>query len=215
MTSLPDVGTALGTCELFSELSLEHRRTIAGICRTVTAQKKDSLFFEGRPGTAMYILVSGSMQLMKSSPDGREVVIRTVKPGGVFGEVVLFESDSYPVTAIARKKCTLYQIRRSDFRALLARAEFRNSFMAHMARRLRYLSDRILHLTTNDVEERFFQFLRDQYGMKSEYTIPMSKKDLAAAIGATPETLSRLVTRLKKERKIVWKGKTVRLSAQP
>lgn len=214
MASLPDIATALSACELFSELSPENRRAIGGICGTITVPKNEYLFLEGRPGTAMYILASGSVQLVKASSNGREVVIRTVLPGGVFAETVLFERDTYPVTAIARKKCTLYQVRRSDFLALLSREEFRNGFMTHMARRLRYLADRILHLTTDNVEERFFLFLRDQYGEKSDYTIHMSKKDIASAIGTTPETLSRLAARLRKERKITWKGRTIRLATR-
>lgn len=213
MPTLPDVATSIAACELFSQLPPQHRGTIAGICRIVTVQKNEPLFLEGRPGAAMYILATGAVQLVKTSPDGRDVVIRTVMPGGVFGEVVLFERDTYPVTAIALKKCTLYEIRRSDFRALLAREEFRDGFLIHMARRLRYLADRILQLTASDVEERFLQFLQDQYGEKPEYTIHISKKDLAAAIGTTPETLSRLVTRLRKERKLTWKGRTLRLVA--
>jgi CRP-like cAMP-binding protein len=39
----------------------------------------------------------------------------------------------------------------------------------------------------------------------------LSKKDFAAAIGTTPETLSRLILRLKKEGRIEWEGKTIRV----
>ncbi|MEI6972407.1 MAG: cyclic nucleotide-binding domain-containing protein, partial [bacterium] len=141
MATSVDIEKALAACELFSALSPEHRQAIAGICRTTSTRKGDTLFLEGRPGAAMYLLASGSIQLFKASPDGREVVIRTVTPGGIFGEVVLFERDTYPVTAIARRNSTLYQISRSGFYTLLSREQFRNSFLAHLARRLRYLSD--------------------------------------------------------------------------
>jgi CRP-like cAMP-binding protein len=62
------------------------------------------------------------------------------------------------------------------------------------------------------VEERFFFFLQEQFGRRQEYRISLSKKDIARAIGTIPETLSRLLLRLKKEKKIRWEGETLRLA---
>jgi CRP/FNR family transcriptional regulator len=77
--------------------------------------------------------------------------------------------------------------------------------------RMRYLATRILTLTAYDAESRFFRFLEEHQGRKESYTLSLSKKDIAAAIGATPETLSRLILRLRNEGTIDWKGRTLRL----
>ena len=39
----------------------------------------------------------------------------------------------------------------------------------------------------------------------------LSKKDVAAAIHTTPETLSRLLLRLKKQNRLTWEKKTIRI----
>ena len=79
----------------------------------------------------------------------------------------------------------------------------------------RYLAERIQELTTTDVEHRFFTFLRAQYGEKELIQTPLSKKDIAAAIGTTPESLSRLIQRLSEDEVIEWKGKQIKILANP
>jgi len=172
---------------------------------------REYLFHEGQKADAVYVLFSGSIQLVKSDAGGRDVVIRTVKPGEIFAEAILFERDNYPVSAVALKKSTLIRLGRSEFFDLLDDRGFRNGFLASLMGRLRYLTDRIFRLSVYDVEIRFFLFLAEQYGKKEEYILPMSKKDFAAAIGTIPETLSRLVLRMKKQGKMTWKGTTIRM----
>jgi CRP/FNR family transcriptional regulator len=77
--------------------------------------------------------------------------------------------------------------------------------------RQRYLAERIQELTTLDVEQRFFNFLRTQYGTKNPIYTPLSKKDIAAAIGTTPESLSRLILRLHEEKVIQWKDHEIHI----
>ena len=192
-------------------LTPENRRRLVRLSGRKSIKKRAHLFMEGEKGLSVFVLLSGAMQLVKTSEDGREIVIKTIKPGEVFAEAILFETQTYPVTAIALVDSDVCAIPRVDFQALLDNKVFRDDFIAGIMTRLRYLSDRMLYLTAYDVEERFYQFLAEQYGKKELYTLSMSNKDIAAAIATTPETLSRLKDRLNNERKLVWEGKAIRL----
>lgn len=197
--------------EFFKDISESARRSVAVLCRQKTCKNRECLFVEGERGDAVYLLASGGIQLVKTTADGKEVVVRTVYPGETFAEAVLFEKNSYPVTAISIKKSVVYRIGKFDFHQLLRNEQFRNDFIGMLTRRLRYLADRILYLTAYDVDERLFRFLSDHYGRKEQYELPIPKRDIAAAIGTTPETLSRLFLSLKNDGKAVWHGKALRL----
>jgi len=208
-----DSATLLNSCAYFKGLQPSSRTALARVSRLRELRKADTLFLEGGSGEAVFVLGSGSLQLVKTTEAGKETVIRTVEPGEVFAEVILFQSDAYPVTCVAVAKSVVLGIPKREFHALLDTAEFRNDFIAMLMRRLRYLADRIQDLTAHDVEARLFGFLEQQYGRHEEYRVPLSKKAVAAAIDATPETLSRLLLRLANEKKLLWKGRTVRLPA--
>ena len=193
----------------FGGLSDNRCRELAAACTKREIPKREHLFLEGERGSAFFLLGSGSIQLVKTSEAGQEVVIKTVEPGEIFAEVILFERDYYPVSAVALVRSVVWEIPRDSFLHLLDHADFREEFIGGLMGRMRYLTGRILSLTAYDVEARFFRFLEEQYGRKDSYDLALSKKDLAAAIGATPETLSRLALRLKKEGRIRWEGRTL------
>jgi CRP/FNR family transcriptional regulator len=104
---------------------------------------------------------------------------------------------------------------REGIHRLLAEENFRNDFISMLMARQRYLAERIRELTTQDVEQRLFSFLRKQYGEKETIHTPLSKKDIAAAIGTTPESLSRLIQRLQEKNIIHWQGKEIRILSDP
>jgi len=191
----------------FKGIAPENRRALAAVCHAVELKKHDGLFREGESGTSFYLLVQGRIQLHKTAPDGREVVIKIIKPGEVFAEVVLFEEPRYPVTATALTACLLLRILRRDLHQLLREEAFRNDFIALLMRKQRYLAGRIHQLTTLSVEERLLAFLREQYGHGPAITVTIAKKQIAAAIGTAPETLSRAIRRLAKQRVLTWRGK--------
>ncbi len=199
----------LGQAAFFKGISPESRRALARICRPVEARKKEEIFREGQAGDAFYLLVRGRVQLHKRASDGREVVLKVIQPGESFAEVVLFEVPRYPVTATALTACLLLKILKRDLLGLLDSVDFRNDFIAMLMRKQRYLADRIRQLMFHSVEDRFFHFLREQFGDQRQITVPITKKSFAAAIGTTPETFSRLIRRLTREGRIVWKGKVL------
>lgn len=198
--------------KFFSGLSEAACKRLAELSCRRTVTKRDLLFMEGSEGKAVYLLTSGSIQLVKTNLDGRETVIKTVKEGELFAEVILFEKSRYPVTAAACTETEVIELPRAGFLKLLNEEEFRNDFMAMLMHKQRYLAERIQQLTSMDVEARFVEFLREHYGEKEKITPDLSKKDIASAIGATPETFSRLLQKLEKRAGFTWEGKTIKVT---
>jgi len=212
LTALPfDTHKLLKESDFFSGITERSIRSLATICIPKRVNKRELIFLEGEEGNSIYILAEGGVQLYKTAADGREIVINTIRAGEIFAEVVLFEQNEYPVSAVALENSLLFRLSRQQIDCLLVVDSFRRDFIGMLMRKQRYLTDRILYLTGHDVEERFFFFLQQQFGCQREYRITLSKKDIAAAIGTIPETFSRLLLRLKEEETIRWEGDKLRL----
>lgn len=207
-----NIAAYLRNTDFFKGVSDAGMTALADICSPIELDKKQELFAEGEKGASIYLCIKGNVQLYKSAKDGRDVVIKVAKSGDLFGEVILFEKDTYPVSARAISSATLICIPRNRFLNLLDDPKFRNDFFASLMVKLRYLTDQIRHLTLHDVEQRFFMFLRDHYGEVEELELTVSKKDLALSIATTPESLSRLFERLTSDRTLFMDGKKIRLA---
>jgi CRP/FNR family transcriptional regulator len=200
-----NISRILDQARFFEGISTASKEILSKYCMPCERRKHAILFREGEPGEAMYLLVRGRISLHKLSPEGRETVIKVIKPGEVFAEVILFEQKQYPVTALALTDILVFKLLRRDLLGLLRQEDFRNDFIAMLLRKQRYLADRIQQLTSQDVEQRLRAFLLEQYGRQEQIHAEINKKQLAAAIDATPETLSRLLQDLKRRKCLVWR----------
>lgn len=200
--------------DFFEGASKSSKTQLAEICIPKNFEKKSVLFSEGDEGFAFYLLATGGIALYKGAPSGNNIMIKIVQPGEIFAEVILFEQNVYPVTAIAVKSGTVFVIPKQQFYRLLDNEAFRNDFLTMLMRKQRYLTEKIRYLTMHDVEDRFFKFIEEHFGKKNQITLNFSKKDIAAAIGATPETYSRLINRLENEGKIRFDGKSLQVLEQ-
>ncbi len=209
-----EISRILDQAGFFEGISPASRTALSRLCIPHERRKQAVLFREGEPGEAMYLLVRGRISLHKLSPEGRETVIKVIQPGEVFAEVILFEKRQYPVTALALTDVLVFKLLRRDLLGLLREEDFRNDFIAMLLRKQRYLADRIQQLTSQDVEQRLRAFLLEQYGRRGEIHAEINKKQLAAAIDATPETLSRLLQDLKRRKRLIWKQDVISVSPE-
>jgi CRP-like cAMP-binding protein len=206
-----DIHTLLEQSDFFRALSSSQRRAVAAICIPKTLRRREMLFLEGDTGHSMFLMAQGVVQLFKTSPEGKEVVIKLVRPGEIFGEVVLFQKDRYPVSACALNAVQVFLLPKRQFDLLLDGEEFRREFIGMLLEKQRFLAEQIFRLSALDVEQRFFHFLREQYGEREEYAVDVTKREVAAAIDALPETLSRLLLKLKEEGSVQWEGDSLRV----
>jgi CRP-like cAMP-binding protein len=200
-----NIGQMLDQAGFFEGISRESKTALSRVCMPVTRPKHTTLFHEGEPGEAMYLLARGRISLHKLSSEGREIVIKVIQPGEVFAEVILFERRNYPVTAVSLTEILVFKLLRRDLLHLLRQDDFRNDFISTLLRKQRYLTEKIQQLTSQDVEQRLRSFLREQYGEQEQIEVEINKKQLASAIGATPETLSRLLQDLSRRKCLSWK----------
>lgn len=197
---------------LFGPLSEKSKSRIAEIALEKSFKKNQVVFVEGEKGSAVYLLASGDVQLSKSNSGGdRNVIIKNIKPGEIFAEVILFEKDRFPATATAIRDSVLFIFPKKQFLDLLDFRDFRNEFIQILLRKQRYLTERLRSLVTMDVDDKLFHYLGEHYGPRERIIPGVSKKDLAAAIDTTPETLSRLLLKLKKAGTLDWTGKEIKI----
>lgn len=199
--------------DLLGGLSQRSTRKITETQRVRSLPKGNILFFEGDEGTAIFVLASGSIRLFRSDEEGREAVVHLVRPGEVFAEAVLFDTEGYPVSAQAREDSQVVEIEKTRVIGLLEDADFRHDFFSNIMRKLRFLAQQVYVLSSCDVQERLLRFLAGRYGRTTHCRVDLSKKDVAAAIATTPETLSRVLARMEAEGIIRWERNDIHLSA--
>ena len=201
----------------FSNLSSEHLEKIADLTLTRNYKKDMLLFLEGEPGEAFYFVKKGKVKVYRSYPDGREHIISILGEGDVFAEVTLFSNMSYPASASAYDDCTIGFIRNSDMEHLITEApSMALELIKVMSQKLIFAQQKIRDLTFADVFARTaaeLLKLSEQYGEKDgkgvRITVEFSRQQLAELVGTTRETISRVISKFKKEKSICEDGNNI------
>ncbi|WP_018525783.1 Crp/Fnr family transcriptional regulator [Alkalispirochaeta alkalica] len=167
------------------------------------------LFVEGQEGDHFFCLLRGQVRLFRSTGDGREVTLHMVEAGDLFAEIVLFERDTYPASAVAVEDSLVRAVPRGRLLGLLAEAPLREEFIRNLVGKMRFLSQQLYVLATMDVRQRLARFLAVRFGQVPLITLDLNKQETAAAISVRPETLSRALTSLKEQGLLRWSGKTI------
>jgi len=199
---------------IFSELSEEHLEKIAGLTLTRNYKKDMLIFIEGEPGDAFYFVKRGKVKVYRSYTDGREHIIHILGEGDIFAEVTLFSNIQYPASASAYEDCTIGLIRNSDMEKLITDTpSLALALIKAMSQKLIYAHQKIRDLTFADVFARTaaeLVKLSEQHGEKVDkgikITVEFTRQQLAELVGTTRETISRVISKFKKEKSIVEDG---------
>ncbi len=126
----------LKSIDLFRALPSEELAQIAEIAEEQPLASGDTIFGEGEPGDALYLIVEGKVKVHKGEKELVRLGIRDV-----FGEMAVLDSEprSASVTAVEDSVCL--KIGRDDFRDILSeRPEIAMGVMKVLTRRLRETS---------------------------------------------------------------------------
>ena len=166
------------------------------------------VFFEGDEAASLYLIESGVIEANVVHGDGKVYIFHFIFQGEVFGEGVVYEQDYYPFSTVARKEALVWKVPKED---LLSAIDSDPAFKAYMLRLVGQKLDssyvKARCIAGERVEKRvaciLLKTIDQQHGIYShcveKLDTPLTNRDISGLIGSTEETVSRVMSRLKKE----------------
>jgi CRP/FNR family transcriptional regulator, dissimilatory nitrate respiration regulator len=188
------------TIPLFEGLQEKQHEALAMIAIKRFYKKGQTVFSEGDEGTGFYAIISGRVKIFKLSPDGKEQILHMMGPGEIFGEVPVFTGQGYPAYAHAHAQSVLLYFPRNAFIELVKQdPSLSLNMLAVLSWRLRKFAALIEDLSLKEVPGRlaaYLLYLSKSSSGKDEFTLDISKGQLASILGTIPETLSRILGKM-------------------
>ncbi len=95
------LATLLATAPLFQALPEDQRATLLARFSPLRADSGDHLVREGERSGGLYLLVLGAVEIVKRGPDGRNLLLATLREGAYFGEMSLLTGQEASASVIA------------------------------------------------------------------------------------------------------------------
>ena len=205
---IEEVIKVLSEFTLFKELNNYELGKISDIAITREWKKQSHIFLQGDPLENVYFIYDGKIKIYKSDINGKEQIVTIAKKGDMFPHVGFFRKGEYPAYAEVLEQSTLIAIPISKFESvLIENPELCIKVFKVLGEKIVDLQNRLEEQILNNTYEQIIKLLirlAQKYGkeqedgtilLKSEFT----NKDLASMIGTTRETISRTLTKMKKD----------------
>lgn len=163
------------------------------------------IFAESDPSDSVFILTSGLIKLISISERGEETILRILKQGSMFGELLLADNVRC-FTAVAITDVESMVISRDDFLRLLElNTTFCMNFIKILSRRVLRMGKEVADFGHTWSYQRLGIILLgliDEHGVETPdgfmIPFPLTHEDLANLIGSTRETVTHQIKRLRR-----------------
>ncbi|MBT9672051.1 Crp/Fnr family transcriptional regulator [Secundilactobacillus kimchicus] len=186
---------------IFTGLSDAAIQAVAGLVKERHIEKDGFIFMAGSAADTLIIVASGQAKVVQETASGREQLIRVLNSGDFDGQAGLFTAGTRETTAQALTDTDVCVIERADFQQLLVEAPaVARNMLNVLGQRVVQLENQSAQTLTASVAERLANYLIETSAELSSraFKLPLAKKDLAAYLGTSPESISRKLTAFSK-----------------
>jgi CRP-like cAMP-binding protein len=182
----------------FSLLDPAQRKDAEERARVFRLRKGQTVIEHGSRSADVFVLAEGQLRVLLFSVDGREVSIRTLRPGGMFGELAAIDGEPRSTTIVATVPSVVAQISCEDFhRYLKISAPVARLLAQQLVHQIRTLTDKVFELSTLNVRSRLhcellrLALLSGAVGRRSTIGDAPTHAELANRIGTHREAVTR------------------------
>lgn len=187
--------------DIFQDLSKEE---MAEMDRTTTMStcRKGKIFYQPQDTSqVLFILKKGRVQLYRLSPEGKKLVVSTIGPDTIFGEMAIIGQGMHNAFAEATDDCLLCVMSRHDVeRLILSKPGVALRIMELMANRLRRAEAQLEDMAFKSIPTRLAMLLLRLSQDQGSHTIfGYTHQDLAEAVGTYRETATQTLNEFKSD----------------
>jgi CRP/FNR family transcriptional regulator, cyclic AMP receptor protein len=189
----------LSDTELFRDLSARDLTELE-LVTTLTTVPRGRVFYRPEdPGERLFLLRQGRVQLYRISPEGKKLVIATLGPGALFGEMALLGQQMHNAFAEAMEDCAIMVMSRADLeRLMLNDPTIGRRILTLTQRRLTDAEARLEDMAFKGIPARLASLLlRLSADQDSDSITGLTHQDLAETIGTYRETATQVLNDLK------------------
>ncbi len=201
----------------FCDFSPETLVDFEGLKVTRIYPKGKVIFTQGQPSNGVFILCQGRAKLSIYSRDGRTCILRVVEPGDVMGLSATISNRTHHATAEAIEGCQVNYIGKSEFEKFLGRhPDAAQNAIEQLNKNYERACGQIrsLALSGSAAERLARLFLswtrRNGNGHSTcQLNLGFTHEEIGAMIGASRETVTRLLKEFKQQGLIEIKGRVL------
>jgi len=207
----------LGKSLLLSSISAEEANSYLkdGSFKISTYYKNNIIHFSGEACLKLEVILSGHVSVERIDEAGNLMTIAEFYSDEILGGNLLFSRNShYPMTITAKQPTVILGIDKERLLGLFADNHiFLRSYLEFVADHTSILGDRIKHYVNRTIRECIMDYLEHerQKQRSNKILLPITKKAWAERIGVSRTSLSRELSKMKKDGLIRYDAKTIEL----
>lgn len=187
-------------------------------CKTsYTIKKGDSIFEEGDVTNGIYCIKDGVCKLSKLSPNGKDQIIKFVRPGELLGQRSMISEEPTNLSAIALEDMEVCFVPKQEILNFFTQNnKFSLNVMKTLSNDLKDADDLTVAMAQKTVKERLaaaLLYLEEIFDVNMDDTlkVQLSREELAGMIGTATESCIRLLSEFNKLGLIELIGKKIAL----
>jgi len=193
-----------GVCALFRGLSADTLSFILSHAIIKNEPEGVTVVHQGDTPRYLYLILSGAVQTVRTTPDGKETPVRLMGPDETFMDAVIFMNSPSPVSARTAEPSTILMIPTSIVRREVAQ---NGIFALNMLQITSAFYKKAIHqiesVTAKSPIQRVGYYLLNAYLEQENpnvttFNLPHKKAAIACHLGMQPETFSRALSQIKK-----------------
>ena len=184
----------------FSGLNQAEVDSISNFIFEKTADRGEIILSEGEPSEAWYIIASGAVKAFVTSPEGKEQILKIMRPGESFNDAPIFGDGPNLCSAQAMGPVVLYKINRNDLKSILKKhPQVALNANKVLAGKVRQLASLIADLSFCPVICRVAKMLLENTSESAPPNPRLTQQEIAAMVGTAREVVGRSLKALEDE----------------